>query len=70
MSKIIEGKLLMIDVEYDGAQHTIAMAKSCRLSLSSNTSSLLTKDDNENFDSEEVTGQSWSLETENLIPVK
>ncbi len=65
---MIDGKLLMIAVEVNGTYETIAMAKSCSLDMSTSLSDVKTKDDNELAVDQEVTGMSWSMKTENLIP--
>lgn len=67
---MIKGKALMIQVSTDGSTYnTIAMATSCTVNLTSNTADTKTKDDNEQFEYNEVVSQDWTLTTENLIPV-
>lgn len=65
----IKGKPLMVYYDNGGSdnQFTICAATSHTLTISCQTSSILTKDDNEKQVLKEVTGKSISLSTENLM---
>ncbi|MCD8206990.1 MAG: phage tail protein, partial [Bacteroidales bacterium] len=65
----IKGKQLMVFVKTDGETHgrTIAYATNHTLSLSSDLDDTGTKDDNDLYVNQEITGLDWSMTSENLI---
>lgn len=66
----IKGKPLMVYYSNTGSNcSTICAATSHTLSISCQTASILTKDDNEKQVLKEVTGKSISLSTENLLEI-
>lgn len=66
---MIKGRNLMVGIKEQDGMHTIAMATSCTLEMSTELSDATTKDDNDNGVNQEVTSKAWNMKTENMIPV-